>query len=329
MPQAPYIRAGLLKNKFMIMVLFYILLGITIIPFILHFMLIPVSGYFIRNRRFYRNIIYSSKRYEFAVTSEKSLMLSVCHRINLFDEDDNPCEYSHYIRFIIGGFSLIINFGHDFLQSDSHYMGDKHMYFGLYSIDSELFWRSIWFKTHLYDNPFVPVRHIGTSYFDMDKTKDKLKACFIKRTDGFYYIQDHPEILYKEYNDTFYTCKDGKVEPVSRIVFYIEQRLYTLPLLHWLHLDNLYTKRYLGLGFDTTGIGVDKGWDGQVMSSDIKLSVFKDKDNDYAAAMSLYNLINSFRFKFMNNKKKAYYIDLLDNTLQYIITRFMCEDKKY
>ena len=268
----------------------------------LHFICIPISSHFRKKKIFQNNKFMSGKHVDMYLTSSKDLMFHIDHFTKDW-ADDYENDFARQIVITFGGISIFIKFGHSYLHiKDPLQDESKTLYFGLYSIDGDLFWDNFWFGSHLYPNPFKPNHFIKSTVFDMSSLN------MIS-----YHSDDHPYV--RRLKDVPYTDKTNNTSNVRRLDFYIVRRHYTLPLLHFLHMSKLYTKSYTDLEFDSSGLGVDKGWKGQVCGSSIRL----DDPNEHELLYLLNRTIGG----------NYGYLPNFNIKLDERISQFLTADKKY
>lgn len=237
-------------------------------------------------------------------TYSNDLMLHFTHEVNdCAGEGD-----AHHIYLTFAGLLFDFRYGNDYLE-DGADEEEQSKYYGFYAIDSELFWRGIGIGTHLYDNPLTPMKFIGHYGYDIKKNKLIL-------LDKDYDRGSNPDLTFREQIDTSYTNKNGEIQDVSKMRWFIEERRWTLPLLHWLHLDNLYVKRIVDLEFEANpGIGVNRNeWKGGVCGASICL-------NDEPKIFKLYN-------KAIRSKRSKPILDFYD-AISDRITEFMWIEKRF
>lgn len=268
----------------------------------LHFICLPISSYFRKKKKFPNNKFMSGKHVDMYLTSSRDLMFHIDHFTKDYS-DDYEDNFARQIVINFGGMSIFIKFGHSYLQVKDPLQDEtKTFYFGFYSMNGEYFWDEFWFGTHLYQNPFKPNLFLKSTVFDPSSLK------MIP-----YDWDNHPSV--RKLNDISYTDKNNQTSLVKNIDFFIVQRHYTLPLLKFLHLSKLYTKTYTDLEFDSSGLGVDQGWKGQVMGSSIKL----DDPNEHELLYLLDKIIRG----------NIGYFPIFNVKLDERITKFLTTDKKY
>ena len=299
------------------MIIIYIILGIIISIFILHFVGLYISD--IIRKKYRSKFGYKiGNRITIDVTCEKSLMVSTYHNTT-YDYDDDTNEFAHDITLTIGGFYIRFRYGKDFYVPEHYIEEGKVRYYGLYSIDSEKFWRSIWWGKHLYDNPFACVKFVGCRYMNMDTGKwvnrDTIEDCYNIK----------PPYVVLEEKDTTYINKNNVEQYVPLITWHLEKMVWCVPFLKWIGLSKLYQRKKYDLEFSISqngsktfnGIGCDgyegsNSWKGGVYGASIQLNKYPEILHNMKYANSNIQYLNKFK------------LNLLD-----LIDYFMKEEKKY
>lgn len=263
----------------------WILLGFVSLIFIFHFVSMRVVKHVRRSRKYWNDEIFKNwnirvlkGRFELYLTPSTSIMItkSRYHKLNY---DDEIRKYSHSITLEIGGLWLRYEYGHNFLTDENWSEGERTKYYGLYSIDGELFWKSIWWGTKLYDNPFRRMKHLSTCIWNMSSNEMISKRTFDKFSDEYDKDQEFPYI--SVLTDTTYVDKLGKSSHVKEIKFWIEEIKWTWYLFHR-HILKCWAKTRCYLEFETTGIGVGKNdWKGQTTASSINITNEKELYRQY------------------------------------------------
>lgn len=246
---------------------------------ILHFICLAITRY-LKPANYLNDIFHIFKRkISLYYTSDPSLMISKHHYTSLDKEDMiKGCEYAKALCITFGGLYLIYRYSQDFIMDKN--ADEKSSYFGLYSADGEKFWSYFWTPTSLYDNPLKARKYLGTFINDIISHKKYNKNLFESYSEQYNPSLKIPYLV--ELNDTTYTAKNGHQQNVNQIKWWVEETHFTLPLLHWIHLDKLYVKKYISLAFESdTELGVERGsWKGGVIGSSIKITK-KDEPKIY------------------------------------------------
>lgn len=307
----------------MITYLISIILSIIIGIFIIHFIGLWVSSKIYHKKRGWGFKL--GNRFELHVTSEKSLMIDFTRYYKWYvdEESIDTNMYSHNIHLTIGGFKFIWKYGNNPIDKPDDYYNDfcDTKYYGLYSVDGEIFWNDIWWGNHLYNNPFACNKFLGCYVLDIDNGKLINKNILID-----YNKEYNPNIkfpyVYEKENDT-YVNKNGIKQHVPEIKFYYEKRSWCPPILYYLKLSWLYIKNRVDLEFECSnngdktfdGIGVkaNNSWKGGVYGSSIQINKYPELYNMFNK-ISVGQLNELSRFKYMTNN---------------LIKDFMLYQKKY
>ncbi|MCM1217985.1 MAG: hypothetical protein NC548_26160 [Lachnospiraceae bacterium] len=281
--------------------LFYFIIFI----FVLHFVGLPLSKWLrTKSKKKYENNILNSKRFRLYATSDKSLMLCYTHDTSYW-RDDEDAKYAKSIGLTFGGFNFSFYWSKDFLPDDK-YDNDICKFYGFHTINNEKFWNCFWWGNKLYDNPFKNTYFLGCWLFDPN-------TCNLINQKGMEY-KDYPLIHVS--SNTSYTCKDGDKHDVNKITWWIEERIWIAPILHWLHIDYLFPSVKVSLSFDSnTELGVKRGsWKGGVMGSDINLTNEPDLYNTYMN---------------ITRKGHAHLITKFKHDISQRIKYFLTQEKRY
>lgn len=287
------------------MTILYTILTIIALIFVFHFIGIHI------NKSFGFKI---GKHITIQRTFDKSLMVSTYHATS-YEYDEPEKEYAKNISLTIGRFWIQFKYGHNFIIPTHYIEEGKMKNYGLYCIDDETFWRSFWWGTHLYDNPFAPSYFLGCWYMNMDNGK------WVNRNDiEDYYNLKSPYIVLEEKNVT-YVNKNGTEQNVPLITWHIEKRSWCPAILKRIGLSKLYQKTHIDLEFVISQNG-DKQFNGiGVIYNDFKGGVYGSSIqlNNYPTV--LHNM------KYIH--KNVYYLNVFKHNLLELIEYFMKQEKKY
>lgn len=239
-----------------------ILGGIIVLVFGLHF---PLLRYNIHMLKTKGSIIHSSKRWFVYRTSSPDIRVTTTHYCPE-NYDDDPNNYARSIALTWGGFNIWFYYAHDFIQVEKDKLWcteDKSKYYGFDSIDGGYMWRNIWWGNHLYDNPFLRTKCTKKYVYDMCRNKLEDRNKFDRYEDDRYF----PYV--KVIRNTTYTDKNHETNPVKEIKFWLEEWWWENPILNRLGIH--IPKKRVFLEFETTGIGVDDDWKGNVTGSSIRI----------------------------------------------------------
>ena len=202
------------------------------------------------------------------------------------------------IWIIYGGFSIEFNYKTDDVSGRT-----KIKHYGLYSVDGELFWEEFWWGEEIYMNPF----RLNTKLYDMVIDIKNRKKYETK------YIVPYESPYVWKLQDTVYINKNGEHQPVHEITFWVEETMWVVPFLHFLHLDKLYNWRRVAIWFDTNeGLGTDRDtWDGGVCGAMIDINDEKSFVKAYDKYMSgqmtrsqFRQILNGHVHHFMKEERK-------------------------
>lgn len=263
------------------MIILWILIGLIVFIFAFHFICLEIN---IRIRR--NNIKKNLKTWSWESKNRKFRIARICNhdlmitktQYSFYDVDDDKRDYAKSISLEIGGFYISFKYSKDFLM-DIHYSDDsKSSHYGFYSIDGERFWRAIWIGDKLYYNIFTPEKFLGCWIYDIENNKLIDNELLDKYSDKYNPNIEFPYITILK--NCEYTDKDQETYQVDEIRWWLEERRWTLPILYWLGLSKLYTKKVIALSFDSdTELGIERGsWKGGVMGSCIKLNTDSERE---------------------------------------------------
>ena len=282
------------------MIIVFTILGIIMFIFIFHFISLPIVKRVRKHRNYIKDVLYKSPRFTITMSGSHDLMITRHQYSKMWIEDYTDTKHSHDIMFWIGGLTFTFYYKKDFLEGN---VDDRMRAYGLYSVDGESFWNLFWWGNHTYSNPFKPNRIISKTVYDFDNLTPVNKKD-IDSTDQmpcFQILTDKPFI-----------DKDGVRQNVHEIKFWLEEMRWTLPILHWLHLDGIYQKSYLFMDFESdTELGVGRhDWKGGVVGGSINIT------RDYSDIAKLYR-------KHLKKPTDVELLSRLKEDLDFVIMGFM------
>lgn len=299
-------------------IIFTVLGGLILLPFLLHFALIPIVGKYIDKKKeeykYWNNRVYKGDRFQIFLTKSRDLMLAFHHYYNELNYDDDKRTYAKELVVHFGGFHIFWKYGHEFLDPTKWSEDSKTKYYGLYCIDGwHGGWDNIWWGTHIYDLPWRRCRHSGT--FIWDKNKNQLL--------NQYELKEAP--LFKVMKNTIYINKIGNAQLVPKIEWTLVERNWESPMLRWIGIAKWVKKKIVYLEFDCSndgnkdfnGIGVIKNeWKGGTYGSAIRI-----EKNSEPEIWKLYKSVVIRK----NERRLQRFKNILENR----ITRFMLTDGQY
>lgn len=251
--------------------------------FLLHFILAAVS-------KLVNQKVYQTDNFFASWGKCTSLLFTYIHFSN-----DAGEPYSHSLMFEGFGGKLGISFGHSFREDST-----KPKFFGFHSTDGELLWNNLWFY-----NPFTKKNTLMESF--LDTTKVFLQGRFLDVEFGE--MIDEP-LPVKVLEDTNYYGKEGAVQHINKIEFYVMERIWTSTLAQYLHLQSIFNTTKLSMGFQVYG---DEGL-GEMKETSGLISLTTEAKEAIGEL-----LIN----KTVENKKRV--MEILEERIAY----FMMLDKNY
>lgn len=247
------------------MIAIWILLGV--LAFIAGILILHFVSFYVVNHMFKKykwETIIKGKRFRFYLNGQPNIMLSRYHNTK-YDVEDDDEKFAHRDLLEFGGMMFSFSHGKDFLEPTNPYCEGKSKYYGLYSVDGEKFWRSFWWGTHLYDNPFIRQKCTGVYLFDPYTME------FIDKHE----MEDSPEKMKIPYveviRDDVYYDKRGGQQPIREMNWWYEEYRYESAFLRRLGIGDMFQKRRVYLEFDSsTGLGSEwDTWKGGVYASAI------------------------------------------------------------
>jgi hypothetical protein len=274
-----------------------IFLYIILVFFALHFISCLLVNKLIKCDK----ILFNKYNIQFGTITCKSLKLTIYKGR---DDVSQKCNLNEYL-IIYGGFYLSYSYYLKNPKMDKHY--NKYITYGGLSYKGEWFWDTWCFHNKTWDNPFKIGYFKGCYVFDIHK-------CELINKKKFEKFNAMPFIRVLR-NVNYHNAKD-ELQEVKEINWWIEQRTWTTPFLHLLHLDNLYTYTRVDLEFDTKdGLGVNRDtWKGGVHGASINLEEHPETLKLYKETLSTNDVFKKI---------------LLRQNLNTIIENFMEFDKKY
>lgn len=292
----------------LLLIICSVLLSAVFCILVIHLITYFISQTYLRKhypKEFYHEI-KRSNRVELVLSRDKSLMLSF-NGYNVSDAEE--LGFTKVVRICFGGYSFHYRYRtfkspQDAIERKNFIRGD----YGLYSIDGE-WWSTIFWGRKTYNNPFYPNHHLGCWVYDFDKNRYIDKSQFERDQSNF--------PLLSVLKNTPYITKSCKEQMIDEIHWWMEKREWTLPVLHFLHLDFLYRKPLITLEFEVVGQSGGLGdkrdtWKGGVYASSIHLT-------DDPTFLKFHNLV-------MKQPHKTYQ---LKEFLYYRINSFMSDERKY
>lgn len=299
----------------MILTLTLILLGCIAFMFAFHFLMLPISAEYRRRlkRKYYTDKFFDNGRWSVYLTNEKSLLMSFNHYSKEGTEflyDDS--QFARCFHIVIGGLSIFFRYGHKFLPYEPG-KDDSTWYLGFYSVDGEKFWSNIWVGHRIYDNPFRHCKFQGCWIYDLDSNSWIPKDELDERTQ--YDHTQYPVALKLEKAE--YVTKAGEHQTIDEIVFWIERRTWSSPIVKFLGLAKIWNKTLIDVEFDIVkgeGIGKNRGeWKGGVYQSACIRS-FEDED---------------FEIWMNRVEKHPHEVSRFKRFLEYRITQWLETSRKY
>ena len=299
-------------------IIFTVLGGLILLPFLLHFALIPIVGKYIDKKKkeykYWNERVYKSDRCQVFLTRSHDLMVAFHHYYDELDYDDER-TYAKELVIHFGGFHIFWKFGHNFLDKTKWSEDSKTKYYGLYCIDGKE-WSAIWWGKHLYDIPWRRCKPTGTFVWDKNQNI-LLNKKVLENTDNFPF--------FKVMENTIYFNKNREAQNVPKITWSVTEINWESPLLRLFGLAKRFKKKIVYLDFDCSnngdkdfnGIGVIMNdWKGGVYGSSIRI-----EKNTEPEIWELY--------KSVVIRKNERGLQRFKNVLEHRITRFMLTDQQY